>query len=180
MKKLLLLIILFFGIIGNSYAVTSSDDLYATICTEENLEGLQRVGNDWESTERPLIKYIITKQAENGDCSLGDNEPYQSMITSSYPSENYDYIDGCYAISDFKDKGYFAKIYKCEEQWLKEGSILSKVTCQIGLGGFVFSPDKWFHKAQLHGEIDNWLSIDNLDTYQQDMLTVSVGMCSQL
>jgi len=181
MKKLLLLLLLLSsGFIGNSFAVTSSDDLYTTICTEENLEGLQRVGKDWEATERPLIKYIITKQDESGGCSLGANKPYSSEITSSYPSENYDYIDGCYAVRDFKDKEYFAKTYKCEEQWLIEGNKLSKVTCQIGLGGFVFSPNKWFHKAQLHGEIDNWLSIDNLDTYQQDMLTVSVGMCSQL
>ena len=180
MKQLLLLLILPISLISTSYAITTSEDLYTTICTEKSLEGLQRIDNDWEAAERPLIKYIITKQNESGDCPLGDNKPYQSMITSSYSSENYDYIDGCYAISDFKDKEYFAKIYKCEEQWLKEGSILSKVSCQIGLGGFVFSPDKWFHKAQLHGEIDNWLSIDNLDTYQQDMLTVSVGMCSQL
>jgi len=67
MKKLLLLLLLLSsGFIGNSFAVTSSDDLYTTICTEESLEGLQRVSNDWEAAERPLIKYIITKQNESG------------------------------------------------------------------------------------------------------------------
>ena len=44
-----------------SGAVVSPDDLYTTTCKEQSLEGLQRVGDNWESAERPLRTYLIQK-----------------------------------------------------------------------------------------------------------------------
>ena len=44
-----------------SGAVNSPDDLYTTTCKEQSLKGLQRVGDNWESAERPLRTYLVTK-----------------------------------------------------------------------------------------------------------------------
>ena len=56
-----------------SGAVVSPDDLYTTTCKEQSLEGLQRVGDIWESAERPLRTYLVTKVKESSGCDSSDN-----------------------------------------------------------------------------------------------------------
>jgi hypothetical protein len=150
-----------------SGAVVSPDDLYTTTCKEQSLEGLQRVGDNWESAERPLRTYLITKVKGSSGCDYSDNG-----IT-----DGYHYRNACYSIASNEYPEYGDELL-CSEAWLLESNLLTKITCQIGLSTFVFSPNNWFHHSNFHGEIDRWGAIDNLDTYRQDMLTVSVGQCS--
>jgi hypothetical protein len=91
----------------------------------------------------------------------------------------YNYKTACYLITDNEYPDYPDDLM-CAEQWSLESNELFRVTCQVGLSNFVFSPNDWFHKSNFHGKINRWGAIDNLDTYRQDMLTVSAGQCSQL
>lgn len=154
-----------------SGAVNSPDDLYITTCKEQNLKGLQRVGDNWESAERPLRTYLVTKVKESSGCDYSGNE-----ITI----DGYHYRNACDATYSIASNEYpeYGNELLCSEAWSLESNLLSKITCQIGLSSFVFSPNDWFHHSNFHGEIDRWGAIDNLDTYRQDMLTVSVGQCS--
>ena len=77
MKKLLLLLLLLSsGFIGNSFAVTSSDDLYTTICTEESLELYyiypdgKKTGNYTRLDKSGQIYYEAT--FKDGKCISGD------------------------------------------------------------------------------------------------------------
>ena len=151
-----------------SGAVVSPDDLYTTTCKEQRLEGLQRVGDNWESAERPLRTYLITKVKGSSGCDYSDNG-----IT-----DGYHYRNACYLIANNEYPEYGDELL-CLEAWSLESNVLTKITCQIGLSTFAFSPYEWFHHSNFHGEIDRWGAIDNLDTYRQDMLTVSVGQCSR-
>ena len=150
-----------------SGAVNSPDDLYTTTCKEQSLEGLQRVGDNWKSAERPLRTYLVTKVERSSECDYSDNG-----ITGGYH-----YRNACYLIANSEYPEYEDELL-CSEAWSLESNLLSKITCQIGLSSFVFSPNDWFHHSNFHGEIERWGAIDNLDTYRQDMLTVSVGQCS--
>ena len=51
-----------------SGAINSPDDLYTTTCKEQSLEGLQRVGDNWESAEHPLRTYLVTKVKGSSGC----------------------------------------------------------------------------------------------------------------
>ena len=154
-----------------SGAVNSPDDLYTTTCKEQSLEGLQRVGDNWESAERPLRTYLVTKVKESYGCDYYGNE----ITIDGYHYKNA--CDATYSISSNEYPEYGDELL-CSEAWSLESNLLTKITCQIGLSNFVFSPNNWFHHSNFHGEIDRWGAIDNLDTYRQDMLTVSVGQCS--
>mgnify|MGYP000861513185 CR=1 FL=1 len=68
--KKLLLLLLTLGFIGSANAISSPDDLFTTTCKEESLEGLQRVGDNWESAERPLRTYLVTKVKESSKKTL--------------------------------------------------------------------------------------------------------------
>ena len=92
--------------------------------------------------------------------------------------DGYRYRNACYSIANNEYPEYGDELL-CSEAWSLESNVLTKITCQIGLSTFVFSPHQWFHHSNFHGEIDRWGAIDNLDTYRQDMLTVSVGQCSR-
>jgi hypothetical protein len=151
-----------------SGAVNSPDDLYTTTCKEQSLEGFQRVGDNWESAERPLRTYLITKVKGTSGCDYSDNG-----IT-----DGYHYRNACYSIANNEYSEYGDELL-CLEAWSLESNVLTKITCQIGLSTFAFSPHEWFHHSNFHGDIDRWGAIDNLDTYRQDMLTVSVGQCSR-
>jgi len=153
-----------------SGAVISPEDLYTTTCKEQSLEGLQRVGDNWESAERPLRTYLVTKVKESSGCDSSDN---------GKTIDGYHYSNACYSIANNEYPEYGDELL-CSEAWSLESNVLTKITCQIGLSTFVFSPHQWFHHSNFHGDIDRWGSIDNLDIYRQDMLTVSVGQCSQL
>ena len=150
-----------------SGAVNSSDDLYTTTCKEQSLEGLQRVGDNWESAERPLRTYLVTKVKGSSGYDYSGNG-----ITDGYHYRNARYLIANNEYPEYGDE------LLCSETWSLESNLLTKITCQIGLSTFVFSPNDWFHHSNFHGEIDRWDAIDNLDTYRQDMLTVSVGQCS--
>jgi hypothetical protein len=154
-----------------SGAVNSPDDLYTTTCKEQSLEGLQRVGDNWESAERPLRTYLVTKVKESYGCDYYGNE----ITIDGYHYKNA--CDATYSISSNEYPEYGDELL-CSEAWSLESNLLTKITCQIGLSTFVFSPNDWFQHSNFHGEIDRWGAIDNLDTYRQDMLTVSVGQCS--
>ena len=166
MKKLLLLL-LTLGFIGSANAISSPEDLFTTTCKEQSLEGLQRVGDNWESAERPLRTYLIQKVE---GCNYLDD---------GMSINGYKYKTACYLIEDNESK-YSRKELMCIEIWTLDTNELYKIACQVGINNFVFSPNDWFHKSNFHGQIDRWGAIDNLDTYRQDMLTVSVGQCSQL
>ena len=150
-----------------SGAVVSPDDLYTTTCKEQSLEGLQRVGDNWESAERPLRTYLVTKVNGSSGYDYSGNG-----ITDGYHYRNARYLIANNEYPEYGDE------LLCSETWSLESNLLTKITCQIGLSTFVFSPNDWFHHSNFHGEIDRWGAIDNLDTYRQDMLTVSVGQCS--
>ena len=150
-----------------SGAVVSPDDLYTTTCKEQSLEGLQRVDDNWESAERPLRTYLIQKVE---GCNYLDD---------GMSINGYYYKTACYLISDNEYPDYPNDLM-CTEIWTLDTNELYKIACQVGINNFVFSPNDWFHKSNFHGQIDRWGAIDNLDTYRQDMLTVSVGQCSQL
>ena len=152
-----------------SGAVVSPDNLYTTTCKEQSLEGLKRVGDNWESAERPLRTYLVTKVKESSGCDSSDN---------GKTIDGYHYRNACYSIASNEYPEYGDELL-CSEAWSLESNVLTKITCQIGLSTFVFSPNDWFHHSNFHGEIDRWGAIDNLDTYRQDMLTVSVGQCSR-
>jgi len=152
-----------------SGAVVSPYDLYTTTCKEQSLEGLQRVGDNWESAERPLRTYLVTKVKESSGCDSSDN---------GKTIDGYHYRNACYSIANNEYPEYGDELL-CSEAWSLESNVLTKITCQIGLSTFAFSPNDWFHHSNFHGEIDRWGAIDNLDTYRQDMLTVSVGQCSR-
>ena len=150
-----------------SGAVVSPDDLYTTTCKEQSLEGLQRVGDNWELAERPLRTYLIQKVE---GCNYLDD---------GMSINGYKYKTACYLIEDNESK-YSRKELMCTEQWSLESNELFRTTCQVGLSNFVFSPNDWFHKNNFHGDIKDFGYVHNQDTYRQDMLTVSVGQCSQL
>ena len=166
-KKILLFLLLSFSFISTSFAVTSPNNLFKTTCIEEKLEGLQRVDSGWQTAERPLRTYILQKVKGCG------------YLDDGMSMNGYNYKTACYLITDNEYPDYPDDLM-CAEQWSLESNLLTKITCQIGLSTFVFSPNNWFHHSNFHGEIDRWGAIDNLDTYRQDMLTVSVGQCSQL
>ena len=152
-----------------SGAVNSPDDLYTSTCKEQSLEGLQRVGDNWESAERPLRTYLVTKVKESSGCDNSDNE-----ITI----DGYQYRNACYSIASNEYPEYGDELL-CSEAWSLKSNLLTKITCQIGLSTFVFSPNDWFHHSNFHGEIDRWGTIDNLESFRKDMLTVSVGKCTR-
>ena len=152
-----------------SGAVVSPDDLYTTTCKEQSLEGLQRVGDNWESAERPLRTYLVTKVKEPSGCDSSDN---------GKTIDGYHYRNACYSIANNEYPEYGDELL-CSEAWSLERNVLTKITCQIGLSTFVFSPHEWFQYSNFHGDINDFGGIDNLDTYRQDMLTVSVGQCSR-
>ena len=152
-----------------SGAVVSPDDLYTTTCKEQSLEGLQRVGDNWESAERPLRTYLVTKVKESSGCDSSDN---------GKTIDGYHYRNACYSIASNEYPEYGDELL-CSEAWSLESNVLAKITCQNGLSAFAFSPNDWFHHSNFHGDIHRWGAIDNLDTYRQDMLTVSVGQCSR-
>ena len=152
-----------------SGAVNSPDDFYTTTCKEQSLEGLKRVGDNWESAERPLRTYLVMKVKESSRCDNSDN---------GETIDGYHYRNACYSIANNEYPEYGDELL-CSEAWSLESNLLTKITCQIGLSAFVFSPNNWFHHSNFHGGIDGWSAIDNLDTYRQDMLTVSVGQCSR-
>ena len=155
-----------------SGAINSPDDLYTTTCKEQSLEGLQRVGDNWESAERPLRTYLVTKVKESSGCDYSGNE-----ITI----DGYHYRNACDATYSIASNEYpeYGDELLCSEAWSLESNVLAKITCRIGLSTFVFSPNDWFHHSNFHGDINDFGGIDNLDTYRQDMLTVSVGQCSR-
>ena len=150
-----------------SGAVNSPNHLYTTTCKEHSLEGLQRVSDNWESAERPLRTYLVTKVKGSSGYDYSGNG-----ITDGYHYRNARYLIANNEYPEYGDE------LLCSETWSLESNLLTKITCQIGLSTFVFSPNDWFHYSNFHGEIDRWGAIDNLDTYRQDMLTVSVGYCS--
>ena len=152
-----------------SGAVISPDDLYTTTCKEQSLEGLQRVGDNWESAERPLRTYLVTKVKESSGCDYSDN---------GKTIDGYHYRNACYSIASNEYPEYGDELL-CSEAWSLESNVLTIITCRIGLSTFVFSPHQWFHHSNFHGDINDFGGIDNLDTYRQDMLTVSVGQCSR-
>ena len=155
-----------------SGAVISPEDLYTTTCKEQSLEGLQRVGDNWESAERPLRTYLVTKVKESSGCDYSGNE-----ITI----DGYHYRNACDATYSIASNEYpeYGDELLCSEAWSLESNVLTIITCRIGLSTFVFSPHQWFHHSNFHGDINDFGGIDNLDTYRQDMLTVSVGQCSR-
>ena len=155
-----------------SGAINSPDDLYTTTCKEQSLEGLQRVGDNWESAERPLRTYLVTKVKESSGCDYSGNE-----ITI----DGYHYRNACDATYSIASNEYpeYGDELLCSEAWSLESNVLTIITCRIGLSTFVFSPHQWFHHSNFHGDINDFDRIDNLDTYRQDMLTVSVGQCSR-
>ena len=150
-----------------SGAVNSPNHLYTTTCKEHSLEGLQRVGDNWESAERPLRTYLVTKVKGSSGYDYSGNG-----ITDGYHYRNARYLIANNEYPEYGDE------LLCSETWSLESNLLTKITRQIGLSTFVFSPNDWFHHSNFHGEIGRWGAIDNLDTYRQDMLTVSVGQCS--
>jgi hypothetical protein len=164
-KKILLFLLLSFSFISTSFAVTSPNNLFKTTCIEEKLEGLQRVGSSWQTAERPLRTYLIQKVE---GCNYLDD----GMTINGYK-----YKTACYLIEDNESK-YSRKELMCTELWTLDTNELYKIACQVGINNFVFSTNDWFHKSNFHGKINRWGAIDNLDTYRQDMLTVSVGQCS--
>ena len=167
MKKLLLLSLLSLSFVGSANVISSPEDLYTTTCTEQSLEGLQRVGDNWESAERPLRTYLIQKVE---GCNYLDD---------GMSINGYKYKTACYLIEDNESK-YSRKELMCTEQWSLQSNELFRTTCKVGLSNFVFSPNDWFHKSNFHGDIKDFGYVHNQDTYRQDMLTVSVGQCSQL
>jgi hypothetical protein len=152
-----------------SGAVISPDDLYTTTCKEQSLEGLQRVGDNWEPAERPFRTYLVTKVKGSSGCDYSDN---------GKTIDGYRYRNACYSIASNEYPEYGDELL-CSEAWSLESNVLTIVTCRIGLSTFVFSPHQWFHHSNFHGDINDFGGIDNLDTYRQDMLTVSVGQCSR-
>ena len=152
-----------------SGAVISPEDLYTTTCKEQSLEGLQRVGDNWESAQRPLRTYLVMKVKESSRCDNSDN---------GKTIDGYHYRNACYSITDNEYPEYGNELL-CSEAWSLESNELKRITCQVDYSNFIFSPNDWFHKYNFHGDIDRWGAIDNLDTYRQDMLTVSVGQCSR-
>ena len=159
------ILLLTLGFIGSANAISSPEDLFTTTCKEQSLEGLQRVDDNWESAERPLRTYLIQKVE---GCNYLDD---------GMSINGYKYKTACYLIEDNESK-YSRKELMCTEQWSLESNELFRTTCQVGLSNFVFSPNDWFHKSNFHSKINRWGAINNLDTYRQDMLTVSVGHCS--
>ena len=155
-----------------SGAINYPEDLYTTTCKEQSLEGLQRVGDNWEPAERPLRTYLVTKVKESSGCDYSGNE-----ITI----DGYHYRNACAATYSIASNEYpeYGDELLCSEAWSLESNYLTKITCRIGLSTFVFSPHQWFHHSNFHGDINDFGGIDNLDTYRQDMLTVSVGQCSR-
>ena len=151
-----------------SGVVNSPNHLYTTTCKEHSFEGLQRVGANWESAERPLRTYLVTKVKGSSGYDYSGNG-----ITDRHHYRNARYLIANNEYPEYGDE------LLCSETWSLESNLLTKITCQIGLSTFVFSPNDWFHHSNFHGEIDRWGAIDNLDTYRQDMLTVSVGQCSR-
>ena len=168
MKKLLLLL-LTLGFIGSANAISSPEDLFTTTCKEQSLEGLQRVGDNWEPAERPFRTYLVTKLKESSGCDNSDN---------GKTIDGYRFRNACYSIASNEYPEYGDELL-CSEAWSLESNVLTIVTCRIGLSTFVFSPHQWFHHSNFHGDINDFGGIDNLDTYRQDMLTVSVGQCSR-
>ena len=152
-----------------SGAVISPEDLYTTTCKEQSLEGLQRVGDNWEPAERPFRTYLVTKVKESSGCDYSDN---------GKTIDGYRYRNACYSIESNEYPEYGDELL-CSEAWSLESNVLTIITCRIGLSTFVFSPHQWFHHSNFHGDINDFDRIDNLDTYRQDMLTVSVGQCSR-
>ena len=152
-----------------SGAVISPEDLYTTTCKEQSLEGLQRVGDNWEPAERPFRTYLVAKLKGSSGCDNSDN---------GKTIDGYRYRNACYSIASNEYPEYGDELL-CSEAWLLESNVLTIVTCRIGLSTFVFSPHEWFHHSNFHGDINDFGGIDNLDTYRQDMLTVSVGQCSR-
>ena len=152
-----------------SGAVISPEDLYTTTCKEQSLEGLQRVGDNWEPAERPFRTYLVTKVKKSSGCDYSDN---------GKTIDGHRFRNACYSIASNEYPEYGDELL-CSEAWLLESNVLTIVTCRIGLSTFVFSPHQWFHHSNFHGDINDFGGIDNLDTYRQDMLTVSVGQCSR-
>ena len=165
-KKILLFLLLSFSFISTSFAVTSPNNLFKTTCIEEKLEGLQRVDSGWQTAERPLRTYILQKVKGCG------------YLDDGMSINGYNYKTACYLITDNEFPDYPDDLM-CSEQWSLESNELFRTTCQVGLSNFVFSPNDWFHKSNFHSKINRWGAVDNLDTYRQDMLTVSVGQCSR-
>ena len=159
------ILLLTLGFIGSANAISSPEDFFTTTCKEQSLEGLKRVGDNWESAERPLRTYLIQKVE---GCNYLDD---------GMNINGYNYKTACYLISDNEYPDYPDDLM-CTEIWTLDTNELYKIACQVGINNFVFSPNDWFHKSNFHGQIDRWGAIDNLDTYRQDMLTVSVGHCS--
>ncbi len=152
-----------------SGAVISPEDLYTTTCKEQSLEGLQRVGDNWESAQRPLRTYLVMKVKESSGCDNSDN---------GKTIDGYHYRNACYSIANNEYPEYGDELL-CSEAWSLESNVLTKITCQIGLSTFVFSPHQWFHHSNFHGDINDFGGIDNLESFRKDMLTVSVGRCTK-
>ena len=152
-----------------SGAVISPEDLYTTTCKEQSLEGLQRVGDNWEPAQRPLRTYLVMKLKESSGCDNSDN---------GKTIDGYHYRNACYSIADNEYPEYGNELL-CSEAWSLESNELKRITCQVDYSNFIFSPNDWFHKSNFHGEIDRWGAIDNLESFRKDMLTVSVGRCTK-
>jgi len=97
------------------------------------------------------------------------------VLKRQYASEPTSPFSECYNQRLFGAPLYPHKFHVCFEGWKGKAPTraLHSVTCESSSEPITFAPDGWFHRAELHEDIEN----NPKDDYK-DSLVIEVGKCA--
>ena len=181
MKKLLLILFIYLGLISQAYAISNPLDYYSAICTSEQSIGLRRIDGIYSEVNWEEDNYIISKkESTSTNCPEGvDNSIIKiEMDVDDNPIRGR--IDACYNIRIHGESFQDRQTRKCIEIWhpslnKKESFDLSRVICYASLTQsdyFIFKPNGQFERSSLMGSNDLMSN--------PGALVLTVGRCSTI
>ena len=185
MKKLLLILFIYLGLIGSANAVSSVDESFASLCIADSSTGYNWEKNDWERVnftpgEKDLVKRINPSDTYDYECRLTKDRDRDSYFTVTSTNKHQLGRYGCYIIKPF-GADYSEYPTDCNETWSTFKRVSDDIdpkirrleSVQCWDRNFYFSPNGRFHKATLHGDVSN------ISKYK-DSLSLTEGKCSTL
>jgi len=191
----------------NANAITDRNEYFTSSCEEQLGVALMWKDYTWNKarvTKDSLSKYVAKKikstitndeemNLKAGSCGYELDEKYLSKWQKKrlknkqkdWESNKKVVIwDACYNIREFGESFYNDDTQICSEVWVNNYGTyeLKEIKCEdVGFYDFpfYFSPDGWFHTAQISSDVRDYPDPkSNIPT--KDPMSITVGKCSTL
>ncbi len=160
--------------------ITDPKVFFTSMCITEKSTGFNWKQGRWEYTRFKETKYIIEK-LQPEEFKTGASIPKSGDCKSELEKKDARFFDdwgysyGCYNLREFGDPFYSHRSHVCSERWKGKAPnrALESVDCVGSPEPITFAPNGWFHRASIHGYIENRPKDD-----YKDSLAVEVGKCA--